>query len=201
MTNTKKPNCTKKFGITGYCKEKKKNAARCMCLTEWGANFITNRVQIVCVAVKHASFLPCELQQKAPACFLLRGFPTLGHLKALYLYLDFPLRCMSLGHGGTEQQKGERGSCSVALWLTEEHSGGFKQGWLTLPLLQGFPVWLREAQTFCVFSVRDCAVYFLFWYYCITNALMQHALLWWSPGWPFKAIPHGYKLYLFVFSL
>lgn len=53
-----------------------------------------------------------------------RGFPSLGHLKVLSLYLDFPLRCISLGHSGTERQRGERGSCSVALWLTEDHSGG-----------------------------------------------------------------------------
>lgn len=176
-----------------------------MCLTEWGANFITNRVQIVYVwqfNMHPSSLVSCSRKHQHVFCWevspLMWG---MGHLKVLYLYWDFPLKCISLGHGGTEQQKGERGSCSVALWLTEEHSGGFKLGWLTLPLLQGFPIWLREALTFSVFSVWDCAVYFLFWYYCITNALMQHALLWWSPGWPFKAIPHGYKLYLFVFSL
>lgn len=111
------------------------------------------------------------LEVAKESSFLLRGFPTQGHLKVLYLYLDFPLRCISLGHSGAAQQKGERGSCSVALWLTEVNSGGL--GWLTLHLRQGFPIWLREALTFCVFSVWDCSAFSGQIKY--TNALMQHA--------------------------
>lgn len=63
-------------------------------------------------------------RRKAAACFPLRGFPTLGHLKVLHLYLDFPLRCISRSHSGAERQRGERGSCSAAPRLTEDHSGG-----------------------------------------------------------------------------
>lgn len=34
----------------------------------------------------------------------------------------------------------------------------------------------------------------------ITNTLMHHTHLEWFPEWPFRAIPAGYDIYLFVFS-
>lgn len=58
--------------------------------------------------------LLCERHKKPPACFLLRGVPTLRHLKILLLYLDVPLRCISLGLSGADEQR-EEGDPALSL--------------------------------------------------------------------------------------
>lgn len=45
----------------------------------------------------------------------LSGSPTLGNLKVHCLYLEFPLRCISLGPSGAEQQQGEKGDPVLSL--------------------------------------------------------------------------------------
>ena len=104
---------------------------------------------------------------------------SLGRLKVLCLYLDFPLRCISLGHDTAAQRRGERGPCSGALWLTEDHSAAFQPGMTHCIYCRDSPLGLGRRQHFVCFLLR----------YVITNALMQHVCL------PlFKEIAHGDKL-------